>query len=98
MEEIPYMGSTSTPFLSPPYGESFIKLLQGDGGIPKKTHSEYNSSCQPNESGEQHISKKQKKRKCDEEREKMREIISVLKKSGDKGPTVQECMKVLRKL
>ena len=95
MQGIPEMGNTSTDFASSMFGGSYVRLLDENDNIPTP-NSDVNFEEHPVQNEEQ--PKKQKKRKVDGNRQDVDRIINALKKSDDRGPSVKDCVLILKRI
>ena len=95
MQGIPKMGNTSTDFASSMYGGSYVRLLDENDNIPTP-NSDVNFEEHPIQNEEQ--PKKQKKRKVDGNRQDVDKIINALEKSDDRGPSVKDCVLILKRI
>ncbi|KAK3205327.1 hypothetical protein Dsin_019373 [Dipteronia sinensis] len=87
MEEIPEIGSTSSTDSISTHSTSFVRQMEEN----EETNLNKSNECEDHPKG-----KKQKRRKFDQTHEEVCKIIEVLEK--DRGPSVDDCMKILRRL
>ncbi|KAH9669600.1 L10-interacting MYB domain-containing protein [Citrus sinensis] len=91
MEGIPEMGNLSSMLSETP-----INVEDNDCEV--KTPDSYTNVDEPLSDDMQRCKKKQKKSKSDETREDINKLVAVLEKTDDKGPSITQCMPILRKL